>query len=36
MAWYISSQETTEVIQLLFKAIKERSPDVGNLYFDDR
>ena len=28
MAWCISSQETTEVVQLLFKAIKERSPDV--------
>ena len=28
MAWCISSQETTEVLQLLFKAIKECSPDV--------
>ena len=28
MAWCISSQETTEVVQLLYKAIKERSPDV--------
>ena len=28
MAWCISSQETTEVVQLLFKVIMERSPDV--------
>ena len=28
MAWCISSQETTEVVELLFKVIKERSPDV--------
>ena len=28
MAWCISSQETTEVVQLLFKVIKECSPDV--------
>ena len=28
MAWCICSQETTEVVTLLFQAIKERSPDV--------
>ena len=28
MAWCISSQETTEVVQLVFKAIKEHSSDV--------
>ena len=28
MAWCISSQETTEVVQLLFQVIKDRSPNV--------
>ena len=28
MAWCICSQETTEVVTLLFQAIKARSPDV--------
>ena len=28
MAWCICSQETTEVVKLLFQAIKEHSPDV--------
>ena len=28
VAWCICSQETTEVVKLLFQAIKERSPDV--------
>ena len=28
MAWCICSQETTEVVKLLFQAIKEYSPDV--------
>ena len=28
VAWCISSQETTEVVRLLFKTIKVRSPDV--------
>ena len=27
MAWCISNQETTEVVTLLFKAIKKQSPD---------
>ena len=28
MAWCISSQETTEVVKLLFEAIKDCSPNV--------
>ena len=28
MAWCICSHETSEVVKLLFQAIKDRSPDV--------
>ena len=37
MVWCISSQETTEVVELLFKGIKERSPgvEIHTLMTDD-